>query len=194
MCKAFPTTLKGPALEWFTSILSYSIDCFETLSSLFSTQFVGIRSHPVTSLSLLNVKQEKDETFKAFIDRFSMLALKIKNLTHEFFLQYMATTLKLGPFVDNLCMNPPTIMHEVRLRVVNYIRVEEMRDLRNKMCTEDRQNEMKGVDKETIQKGGPNLESSYHLGIQDMPSLTCQGHGSSRKPCKQILYPCHGCR
>jgi len=41
MCKAFPTTLKGPALEWFTSLPPYSIDCFNTLSHLSNTQFTG---------------------------------------------------------------------------------------------------------------------------------------------------------
>jgi len=43
--KAFPTTLKGPALEWFTTLPPYSIDCFDTLSHMFTTHFVGSRPH-----------------------------------------------------------------------------------------------------------------------------------------------------
>ena len=40
-CKAFPTTLKGPALEWFTTLPPYSIDSFDVLSHMFSTHFAG---------------------------------------------------------------------------------------------------------------------------------------------------------
>jgi len=81
MCKVFPTTFKEPTLKWFTSLPLYSIDCYNTLSTLFSTQFAGSYSHKVALLSLLNVRQEKDETLKAFIDKFNKVVLKIKNLT-----------------------------------------------------------------------------------------------------------------
>ena len=54
-CKAFPTTLKGPALEWFTTVLPYSIDSFDTLSHMFTTHFVGSRPHQTTTISLLGI-------------------------------------------------------------------------------------------------------------------------------------------
>jgi len=54
-CKAFPTTLKGPTLEWFTTLPPYSIDCFDTLSHMFTTHFAGSRPHQTTTLSLFNV-------------------------------------------------------------------------------------------------------------------------------------------
>jgi len=44
-CKAFPTTLKGPTLEWFTTLPPYSIDSFNVLSHMFSTHFAGSRPH-----------------------------------------------------------------------------------------------------------------------------------------------------
>ena len=59
-CKAFPTTLKGPAFEWFTTLPPYSIDCFDTLSHLFTTHFAGSRPYQATPLSLLSVRQERD--------------------------------------------------------------------------------------------------------------------------------------
>jgi len=55
-CKAFPTTLKGPILEWFTSLPPHSIDYFNILSHLFTTHFAGSRPHQATSLSLLSVR------------------------------------------------------------------------------------------------------------------------------------------
>lgn len=50
---------------------------------------------------------------QTFIERFSKVALKIINLNPEFVLHYMITTLKLGPFADNLCMIQPTSRNEV---------------------------------------------------------------------------------
>jgi len=55
-CKAFPTTLKGPTLEWFTTLPPYSIDSFDVLSHMFSTHFVGSRPHQTTTISLLGIR------------------------------------------------------------------------------------------------------------------------------------------
>jgi len=49
-CKAFPTTFKGPALEWFITLLPYSIDSFDVLSHMFSTHFAGSRPHQTTTI------------------------------------------------------------------------------------------------------------------------------------------------
>jgi len=39
MCKAFPTTLKGPARIWFNRLTSNSIDTFKGLSTQFASHF-----------------------------------------------------------------------------------------------------------------------------------------------------------
>ena len=41
MCRAFPTTLKGPARIWFSKILPKSVSSFEELSKLFVNNFIG---------------------------------------------------------------------------------------------------------------------------------------------------------
>ena len=40
MCKAFPTTLKGPARVWFNKIRPNTIGSFEELSKLFVNNFI----------------------------------------------------------------------------------------------------------------------------------------------------------
>ena len=62
-------------------------------------------------------------------------------------MQYMTMALEPRPFADNLCLKPLVTMHELRLRAINYIRLEEMRELRNKFRNEVQQNEKKGTDK-----------------------------------------------
>jgi len=107
----------------------YSIDCFDTLSHLFTTHFAGSRPHQTTPLSLLSVRQERDEMLRAFIGRFRKAALRMLNLTQEMILQCMALTLKPGPFADNVYLQPPASMHELKLRAADYMRMEEMKTL-----------------------------------------------------------------
>ena len=41
LCRSFPTTLKGAAREWFTKLLTLSINSFKQLSNAFLRHFVG---------------------------------------------------------------------------------------------------------------------------------------------------------
>ena len=41
MCKAFPTTLKGPVRVWFSKIPPNTVSSFEELSKLFVNNFIG---------------------------------------------------------------------------------------------------------------------------------------------------------
>ena len=41
MCRAFPTTLKGPARVWFSRLTTNSINTFKELSAQFTSHFIG---------------------------------------------------------------------------------------------------------------------------------------------------------
>ena len=56
MCKAFPTTLKGPARVWFSKIPPNSVSSFEELSKLFVKNFIGGQRHKRSSSSLLTIE------------------------------------------------------------------------------------------------------------------------------------------
>jgi len=114
----------------------YSIDCFDTRSHLFTTHLARSHPHQAMPLSLFSVRQKKDETLRAFIDRFGKAALRMPNLTQEMILQCMTLTLKPGPFANNVYLRPSASMHELKLRAVDYIRMEEMKTLRTKFCTD----------------------------------------------------------
>ena len=57
MCKAFPTTLKGPARVWFSKIPLNTVSPFEELSKLFVNDFIGGQRHKRSSSSLLTIEQ-----------------------------------------------------------------------------------------------------------------------------------------
>ena len=56
-CRAFATTLKGPALAWFNRIPPSSISSFRELSIAFVSHFIGARMYRKPSYHLLTVKQ-----------------------------------------------------------------------------------------------------------------------------------------
>jgi len=47
-------------------------------------------------------------------------------------LQCMTLTLKPGPLANNVYLHPPASMHELKLRVADYVRIEEMQTLHTK--------------------------------------------------------------
>ena len=73
----FPTFLKGATLSWFTKLPPNSIDSFATLVVKFETQFSTSRSHHLTSIVLVGICQEKGESLRTFVDRFSKVAMSI---------------------------------------------------------------------------------------------------------------------
>ena len=57
----------------------------------------------MTSLTFVNIRQDKGETLRLFMERFEKLSLKIQNLNLEVVLHHMVMALRLGPFVDSPC-------------------------------------------------------------------------------------------
>ena len=55
-CRAFATTLKGPALAWFNRLPPSSITSFRELSIAFVSHFIGARTYRKLSYHLLTVK------------------------------------------------------------------------------------------------------------------------------------------
>ena len=133
----FPTSLKGAALSWFTKLSPNSIDSFATLVAKFETQFATqTRPHHLTSIALVGIRQEKGESLRTFVDRFSKVAMSIRNLSPDVAMHHMLTALRPGPFADNLCMQPADSLDELRKRAAKYMQLEELREFRNQARAE----------------------------------------------------------
>ena len=76
-CRAFATTLKGPALAWFNRLPPSSITSFRELSIAFVSHFIGARTYRKPSYHLLTVKQGSQESLKSYVQRFNAESLKI---------------------------------------------------------------------------------------------------------------------
>ena len=80
MCKAFPTTLKGPAKVWFSKLPQNTITSLWELSKLFVNNFVGGQRKKCSSSSLLNIEQGENESLRTFISHFNREALLVDEM------------------------------------------------------------------------------------------------------------------
>jgi len=115
-CKVFPTSLPGVTLSWFTHLPPGSIDSFATLKAKFVAQFTTSKPHQMSSVALVNIRQEKGKSLKAFMTRFSQVTLSIRGLLPEVAMAYLITALRPGPFADSLAMQPPASMDDLYRR------------------------------------------------------------------------------
>nr|KYP64443.1 hypothetical protein KK1_019040 [Cajanus cajan] len=61
LCRVFPTSLKGAALNWYTQLPAESINSFSTLVRRFTTQYATSRPHHITLPALASLRQNDDE-------------------------------------------------------------------------------------------------------------------------------------
>ena len=77
MCRAFPTTLKGLVRVWFNKLAPNTIYTFKELSGHFVTHFIGGQRYKRSLVSLLNIKQQDDESLRSYMTRFNKETLLI---------------------------------------------------------------------------------------------------------------------
>jgi len=77
MCRAFPTTLKGPARIWFSRLTPNSIGIFKELNTQFALHFIGGHRYKKSTACLMNIKQRENKTLRSYITHFKKEALSI---------------------------------------------------------------------------------------------------------------------
>jgi len=75
MCKAFPTTLKGSARIWFNRLTPNSNSSFKELSAQCALHFIEGHMYKKSTVCLMNIKQQEDETLRSYITHFNKEAL-----------------------------------------------------------------------------------------------------------------------
>ncbi|XP_047149708.1 uncharacterized protein LOC124821808 [Vigna umbellata] len=126
-CRAFSLPLEGEALEWFNSLPPNSIENFARLQRLFNRQFAISSTQNLTVFELVFLTQGKEETLRAFMDRYQKIVRRVKGLSLDLSLYYILPASKSGPFKDSVCRRVPKTMEELRERAVDKIRLEEMK-------------------------------------------------------------------
>ncbi|XP_059668769.1 uncharacterized protein LOC132313843 [Cornus florida] len=118
MCKTFPSSLTGVALEWFKNRPCKSISNFETLCIAFLAQYCGNKKQKKAIASLFTIQQIKGKAYKPF------------SLGSIWNPRACRITTKIA-MVQGTCFHSSLVkktlanMSELNSRAQNYIRLEE---------------------------------------------------------------------
>ena len=126
-CRAFATTLKGPAMAWFNRISPSTISSFRELSIAFVSHFIGARTYRKPSYHLLTIKQGAQENSKSYVQRFNAESLKIDVLDEKFAVTAFIAGLGVQSkdLMFSISKNPQANMAEVLAKAEKYINGEE---------------------------------------------------------------------
>ncbi|XP_014511493.1 uncharacterized protein LOC106770184 [Vigna radiata var. radiata] len=150
-CRAFSLSLKGEALEWYYALPPNSIDNFRTFATLFKRQYATNRKEATTAAELVNLKQEKDESLRKFMRRYTEVARRVKGVSHEFIITNLPNCLKPGYVSESLYAKLPKTMEELQEKMNKFIKMEDQRHFHRKTDA---------AAAETKQEGGRSRDKS----------------------------------
>uniref|UniRef100_A0A2N9I556 RNA-directed DNA polymerase n=1 Tax=Fagus sylvatica TaxID=28930 RepID=A0A2N9I556_FAGSY len=125
MCRAFPTTLKGPARVWFKKITPGSVGSFAQLSRLFFNHFIGGQRYGRPTTHLLNIKQKEGETLRSYLTRFNKETLLVDGADDKVVLTAFISGLQAGDFLFSVYKDPPSTMTEMMYEAQRHMNGEE---------------------------------------------------------------------
>ena len=125
ICRAFPTTLKGPARIWFSRLTPNSISTFKELSAQFTSHFIGGHRYKKSTACLMSIRQREDETLRSYITRFNKEALSINETDDKILVIAFTNGLRKGKFLFSLYKNDPKTMSDVLYRAIKYMNAED---------------------------------------------------------------------
>ncbi|KAK0593431.1 hypothetical protein LWI29_036512 [Acer saccharum] len=79
MCKAFGSSLSGPALQWYTNLPNNSIDSFAHLTDTFVEQFASSCKLEKQSDDLYTITQRPGENLRTYVGRFNREKVQISH-------------------------------------------------------------------------------------------------------------------
>ncbi|XP_020211215.1 uncharacterized protein LOC109796022 [Cajanus cajan] len=148
-CKLFMGTLKKAALDWFSGLPDRAITDFDVFSRLFMAQFAANKKKPPITSDLFDLKQQREESLKDFLQRFNEVALRIASLDEKMAVIAFQKGLRSGAFDIALERANCQTMSEVRAFALSHIKTEENQIV--KRAAENRE------------AGGSNKEGNKHL-------------------------------
>ena len=125
MCRAFPTTLKGPARVSFSKTPRNSVSSFEELSKLFVNNFIEGQRHKRSSSNLLTIKQGENESLQSFITRFNREALSVDEVDDKLLLAAFHNGVNSDLFIHKLYEKEPQSMAELVHSAQNFMNAED---------------------------------------------------------------------
>ncbi|XP_020204782.1 uncharacterized protein LOC109790063 [Cajanus cajan] len=118
-------TLKKAALDWFSGLPDRSINEFDVFSRLFMAQFAANKRKPPITSDLFDLKQQREESLKEFLQRFNKVTLRITSLDEKMAVIAFQKGLRSGDFDVALERANCQTMSKVRAFTLSHIKTEE---------------------------------------------------------------------
>ncbi|XP_057451996.1 uncharacterized protein LOC130743782 [Lotus japonicus] len=178
-CRMFPSTFKGTAMAWFTTLLRGSITNFRDFSSKFLVQFSASKSKQATIEDLYNVRQSYGETLKQYVKRSSVASVKIEESELHACARAFKNRLQPGKLNSKLSPKSARSMAEIRARANTYI-LDEEDDAFKRKCAKT---EKEGDQRDASSEGKPSKEKGEGGRRRDKKIK------SGERTAKEPLYP-----
>ncbi|XP_057808514.1 uncharacterized protein LOC131022993 [Salvia miltiorrhiza] len=129
-CRIFATTLSGMAQRWFHNLKSSSIYSYGDLYLMFMRQFASSKRMGKTAISLMDVKQEPQESLREYVTRFNMAVLDTPEAESLIKCYAFVRGLKQGPLFDALQITPPKEFDNIMAILPGYLQLEDAKAAR----------------------------------------------------------------
>ena len=126
MCRAFPTTLKSSARQWFANLPLASIANFGELSKSFVSHFIGGRRHQKPATHLLSIKQGNTKSLRSYLTRFNEEVLQIEEPDDKVSMTAFLAGLRSSSFLFSITTRPPRSMSELLAKAQKYMNAEDI--------------------------------------------------------------------
>ncbi|CAA0843034.1 Uncharacterized mitochondrial protein AtMg00860, partial [Striga hermonthica] len=124
-CRAFLTTLRGSAQDWFHQLPAGAIKDFEGFSSSFLNQFASVRPQEKSFLTLMGIQQKEGESLRDYVARYARACVEVPRASEEIKAGGLTRGLLPGLCRNSLAKRPGRTFDEVLGRCAKYMNVEE---------------------------------------------------------------------
>ncbi|XP_014679194.1 PREDICTED: uncharacterized protein LOC106819047 [Priapulus caudatus] len=139
LCRAFPSTLKGAARNWYSTLKSGTIFSFDQMSHQFVAHFVSSRCPRKGSEFLMNIRQREGESIRAYINRFNVAVLEVWNLDQSVAMAALKGGLQKNDLLFSLEKKYPRDFADLLARAEGYVRAEEAFKMKDEETARERQ-------------------------------------------------------
>ncbi|XP_075479421.1 uncharacterized protein LOC142520304 [Primulina tabacum] len=187
-CKVFLTTLVDSAQRWFEGLTSQSISSFEDFQKVFLHHFSSSKKYKKTAFSLFEVKQNPEESLRAYIRRFNRVALDVPTCATETKTTAFTQGLREGEFFKSLTKKVPGYFEDLLSRAEIYINMEEAQKQKRDSVRKEKGDRMSKPE-ERGQKRGNTGHFSHHVPLKIAREREVQECSRDLAPDHQLSRP-----